>query len=139
MSNRDTTFIYCDGSSRGNPGPAAIGVSFQNRDGEEEFFLSEKIGTATNNVAEWSALKRGMEEAVKKGMDKVKFRLDSELVVKQMKGEYKVKNNDLLTYKIECEKLKTKFVSFEIQYIPREQNARADALANLAQDKIDPK
>ncbi|MCU0823463.1 MAG: ribonuclease HI family protein [Leptospira sp.] len=139
MSNRDTTFIYCDGSSRGNPGPAAIGVSFQNRDGEEEFFLSEKIGTATNNVAEWSALKRGMEEAIEKGLVNVKFRLDSELVVKQMKGEYKVKNNDLLTYKIECEKLKTKFISFEIQYIPREQNSRADALANLAQDKIVPK
>lgn len=139
MSNRDTTFIYCDGSSRGNPGPAAIGVSFQNRDGEEEFFLSEKIGTATNNVAEWSALKRGMEEAIEKGLVNVKFRLDSELVVKQMKGEYKVKNNDLLTYKIECEKLKTKFISFEIQYIPREQNSRADALANLAQDKIEPK
>lgn len=139
MSNRDTTFIYCDGSSRGNPGPAAIGVSFQNRDGEEEFFLSEKIGTATNNVAEWSALKRGMEEAIEKGLVNVKFRLDSELVVKQMKGEYKVKNSDLLTYKIECEKLKTKFISFEIQYIPREQNSRADALANLAQDKIEPK
>ncbi len=139
MSNRDTTFIYCDGSSRGNPGPAAIGVSFQNRDGEEEFFLSEKIGTATNNVAEWSALKRGMEEAIEKGLVNVKFRLDSELVVKQMKGEYKVKNNDLLTYKIECEKLKTKFISFEIQYIPREQNSRADALANLAQDKTEPK
>lgn len=139
MSNRDTTFIYCDGSSRGNPGPAAIGVSFQNRDGEEEFFLSEKIGTATNNVAEWSALKRGMEEAIEKGLVNVRFRLDSELVVKQMKGEYKVKNNDLLTYKIECEKLKTKFISFEIQYIPREQNSRADALANLAQDKTEPK
>lgn len=138
MSNKDITFVFCDGSSRGNPGPAAIGVSFQNRDGEELFTLSEKIGNATNNVAEWRALFRGMEEAIRKQILNVKFRLDSELVVKQMKGEYKVKNNDLLLYKIECEKLRSKFMSFEIQYIPREQNSRADSLANLAQDSVSP-
>ncbi|PJZ44005.1 ribonuclease HI family protein [Leptospira brenneri] len=134
MSTKDTTFIYCDGSSRGNPGPAAIGVSFQNNDGIEFFFLSEKIGNATNNVAEWQALYRGMEEAIKQNLQKIRFRLDSELVVKQMKGEYKVKNKDLLVFKNKCESLKTSFQNFEIQYIPREQNSRADQLANLAQD-----
>ncbi|MCG6144592.1 ribonuclease HI family protein [Leptospira bandrabouensis] len=134
MSSKDTTFIYCDGSSRGNPGPAAIGVSFQNNDGIEFFFLSEKIGNATNNVAEWQALFRGMEEAIKQNLQKIKFRLDSELVVKQMKGEYKVKNKDLLVFKNKCDSLKSSFQNFEIQYIPREQNTRADQLANLAQD-----
>ncbi len=137
MSTKDTTFIYCDGSSRGNPGPAAIGVSFQDNDGIEFFFLSEKIGNATNNVAEWQALYRGMEEAIKQNLQKIKFRLDSELVVKQMKGEYKVKNKDLLLFKNKCESLKSSFSNFDIQYVPREQNTRADKLANLAQDKKD--
>ncbi|TGK86340.1 ribonuclease HI family protein [Leptospira bourretii] len=137
MSTKDTTFIYCDGSSRGNPGPAAIGVSFQNNDGVEFFFLSEKIGNATNNVAEWQALYRGMEEAINQNLQKIRFRLDSELVVKQMKGEYKVKNKDLLVFKNKCDSLKSSFQNFEIQYIPREQNSRADQLANLAQDKKD--
>lgn len=134
MSSKDTTFIYCDGSSRGNPGPAAIGVSFQDNDGVEFFFLSEKIGNATNNVAEWQALYRGMEEAIKQNLQKIKFRLDSELVVKQMKGEYKVKNKDLLVFKNKCDSLRVSIPNFEIQYIPREQNTRADQLANLAQD-----
>jgi len=134
MSSKDTTFVYCDGSSRGNPGPAAIGVSFQDNDGNEFLSLSEKIGNATNNIAEWNALFRGLEEAIKQNIKKIKFRLDSELVVKQMKGEYKVKNKDLLVFKNKCDQLKNSFDSFEIQYIPREQNARADQLANLAQD-----
>ncbi|MCT8334781.1 ribonuclease HI family protein [Leptospira sp. 85282-16] len=134
MSSKDTTFIYCDGSSRGNPGPAAIGVSFQDNDGVEFFFLSEKIGNATNNVAEWQALYRGMEEAIKQNLQKIKFRLDSELVVKQMIGEYKVKNKDLLVFKNKCDSLRVSIPNFEIQYIPREQNTRADQLANLAQD-----
>lgn len=134
MSSKDTTFIYCDGSSRGNPGPAAIGVSFQDNDGVEFFFLSEKIGNATNNVAEWQALYRGMEEAIKQNLQKIKFRLDSELVVKQMKGEYKVKNKDLLVFKNKCDSLRVSIPNFEIQYIPREQNTRADQLANLAQE-----
>lgn len=134
MSEKDLLYIYCDGSSRGNPGPAAIGVSGQTKDGKEIFFISESIGNATNNVAEWGALLRGMEKALQLGETKVQFKLDSELVVKQMKGEYKVKNKDLLQYKIACEKLKPGFEFFEIKYIPREQNSRADALANLAQD-----
>jgi ribonuclease HI len=134
VRNKEILFIYCDGSSRGNPGPAAIGVSGQTHDGEEIFYIAEKIGNATNNIAEWSALKRGMEEALARDEKKVKFKLDSELVVKQMKGEYKVKNSGLLAIKQECVKLKENFEFFEIVYIPREQNSRADALANQAQD-----
>jgi ribonuclease HI len=134
MRNKETLFVFCDGSSRGNPGPASIGVSGQTHDGEEIFFLAEKIGVATNNIAEWSALKRGMEEALARDEKKVKFKLDSELVVKQMKGEYKVKNQGLLQIKNECSKLVGGFEFFEISYIPREQNSRADALANQAQD-----
>jgi len=134
MRNKEILYIFCDGSSRGNPGPAAIGISAQTHEGEEIFFIAEKIGTATNNIAEWSALKRGMEETLSRDEKKVKFKLDSELVVKQMKGEYKVKNAGLLAIKQECEKLKVHFDHFEIVYIPREQNSRADALANLAQD-----
>ncbi|MDZ4724774.1 MAG: ribonuclease HI family protein [Leptospira sp.] len=134
MASREILNIFCDGSSRGNPGPAAIGVSGQTHSGEEIFFLAERIGNATNNIAEWSALKRGMEKAIEIDEKKVKFKLDSELVVKQMKGEYKVKNLGLQILKKECELLKSKFEHFEIVYIPREQNSRADALANLAQD-----
>jgi ribonuclease HI len=137
MRNKETLFVFCDGSSRGNPGPASIGVSGQTHDGEEIFSLAEKIGVATNNIAEWSALKRGMQEALARDEKKVKFKLDSELVVKQMKGEYKVKNQGLLQIKNECSKLISDFEFFEISYIPREQNSRADALANLAQDAKD--
>ncbi|GBF51793.1 ribonuclease HI [Leptospira ryugenii] len=135
MQNKELLYIYCDGSSRGNPGPAAIGVSFQTHEGEELFYLSERIGNATNNIAEWTALKRGMQEAIQREEKKVKFRLDSELVVKQMKGEYKVKNVGLMEMKKDCDLLKQQFEFFEIQYVPREQNTRADALANLAQDQ----
>ncbi|TGL60053.1 ribonuclease HI family protein [Leptospira ognonensis] len=134
MRNKELLFIFCDGSSRGNPGPAAIGITAQTHEGEEIFSIAEKIGIATNNIAEWKALQRGMEEAIARDELKVKFKLDSELVVKQMKGEYKVKNSGLLTIKQSCEKLKTRFDFFEIIYIPREQNSRADALANIAQD-----
>ncbi len=129
----DALVLFCDGSSKGNPGPAAVGISGQKQTGEEVFSISESIGIATNNVAEWTALIKGLQKAQEIGEKKVSIRMDSELVVKQMKGEYKVKNKDMIDLKSRASELRDWFHSFEIQYIPREQNSRADALANLAQ------
>lgn len=129
----DGLILFCDGSSKGNPGPASVGVSGQKSSGEEVFTISERIGTATNNVAEWTALIKALQKAQERGEKNIKIRMDSELVVKQMKGEYKVKNKDMMELKAKAVALREFFLNFEIRYIPREQNSRADALANLAQ------
>jgi len=127
----DALFLFCDGSSKGNPGPAAIGISGQ-VSGKEIFWIAETIGTATNNVAEWKALIRGMEEAIERGYKSVSANLDSELVVRQFEGKYKAKHPSLVPLLHQARQLSKNFSFFAIQHIPRNQNERADALANLA-------
>lgn len=127
--------IYTDGAARGNPGPAGIGVVLYNETGEvlEKHF--RYLGNTTNNVAEYSALIAGMERARKYLPCSIQFYLDSELVVQQMKGKYRVKNETLSGYFATARKLSLEFQRVNFTHIPREKNSIADALANQAIDE----
>lgn len=122
--------LYTDGASSGNPGESGIGVVLTI--GDKRIELSEYIGRATNNVAEYRALLKGLEKARKLGLDKVEILLDSELLVKQIKGEYGVKSESLKTLYERVISLLRTFRSYSIRHIPREKNAAADRLARMA-------
>ncbi len=124
--------IYTDGASRGNPGPSSIGVSFVTLKDEEVGTLSERIEDTTNNVAEYTALVRGLEKAKDEGVENVWVKTDSEFMVKQLKGEYKVKSEHLKGLHQSAYHLLKSFKKVKLEHIPREQNKRADKLANLA-------
>lgn len=94
--------------------------------------VSEAIGVATNNVAEYKALEAGLTKALELGYTKVEINADSELMIKQLKGEYKVKNQDLKVYFNSIKTMLGKFASFTLKHVPRNENKRADQLANLA-------
>lgn len=104
-------------------------------DGEEVFTVSERIGIATNNVAEYTALLEGLKKAISEKISNIKVKADSELMVKQMRGQYKVKNEALKSLWIKAQEVSKKFDSFSIEHVRREQNSRADELANLALDQ----
>jgi ribonuclease HI len=126
--------IYCDGAARGNPGPAGAGALILGDDGSVIFELSKYLGETTNNQAEYQALIMALEEARKQGVDDVQIYSDSELMVRQIKGEYRVKNGGLKElFKLTLRKLQT-FKKYSIDYLPREKNSIADALANRAID-----
>lgn len=127
--------IYTDGGSRGNPGEAGIGIVIEDMEGNIIKELSQYIGIQTNNVAEYKALSRALEIALDMGIAKVKCRLDSELVTKQIKGEYKVKNERMIPMYNMVMPLVHKFDEFHIEHIRREYNKKADALANKAMDE----
>jgi ribonuclease HI len=116
----DTLVIYTDGAARGNPGPAAIGVVIRDEGGNTIASISRRLGVTTNNQAEYRAVIAGLEKAISLGTRRIMIKSDSELVVKQLNGQYKIKN--------------TAFESVSITGIPREQNSAADALANKALD-----
>lgn len=124
--------VFFDGASRGNPGPAAIGVVIKNSNGETIGEISEAIGKATNNLAEYSALIRALREAKLMGADEVACLSDSELVVRQMTGEYGIKSKSLLPLAREAQSLRRSFRKFTIRHIERGKNKRADQLAGLA-------
>ena len=123
--------IFSDGAAKGNPGPASIGASLIN-DGHEVASISQEIGIATNNVAEYKALEAALVKALELGYKNVSINADSELMIKQLKGEYKVKNSDLKVIYNSITTLLNKFDSKTLQHIPRDENKRADQLANLA-------
>ena len=125
--------VFCDGASRSNPGEAAIGVSIE-VDGKEIHTISRAIGIASNNVAEYLALDSALEYCLKNDFMNLEIFLDSKLVVEQVNGNFKVKSNNLkpLRNKILEHIEKLEFVS--INHIYRENNKRADELANLALD-----
>src|SRR5262245_947676 len=127
--------MYVDGASRGNPGPSSIGVSLQDPDGQEIDSISQMIGDATNNVAEYTALVEGLKLALQKKIKEIEIRADSELMVRQINGEYKIKAAQLKPLFQEAKLLTMKFKSFKMMHIPREENTRADELANLALDQ----
>ncbi|AOY77521.1 ribonuclease HI family protein [Clostridium formicaceticum] len=127
--------IYTDGGSRGNPGEAGIGIVIQDVEGNTLKEISQYIGNQTNNVAEYKALSRGLEAALDMGATGVKCYLDSELVTKQIKGEYKVKNEGMITMYNMVMPLVKKFSKFHIEHVRREHNKKADALANKAMDE----
>lgn len=124
-----------DGGSRGNPGPAAVGVVLETDDGTAVGALGRPIGVATNNVAEYRALIVGLEEAKKLGVRNLRVLGDSELVIKQMLGEYRVKNETLRPLFLEAQRLLQNFPFVDIGHNLRGHNTLADALANLAMDK----
>jgi len=126
--------INTDGASRGNPGPAAIGVTLKNSQEEMVAEISEKIGITTNNQAEYRALIAGLKKALSLGAREVEIRADSELMVRQMLGQYRVKNEDLKPLFEEARKLLGGMISFKFSAIPRERNKEADKLANQALD-----
>ena len=125
--------ILCDGASRGNPGDSGIGVVISLRDGTgREYKISEYIGVGTNNVAEYSALIRGLEEARSLGIRRVNVFLDSELVVRQINGVYKVRNHNLKVLWSRARKILMDFDSYVIKHVERGKNSIADALAGDA-------
>jgi len=135
MKKYEKLIIYTDGGARGNPGPAGIGVLILNDQSEKLAEISEFIGEATNNQAEYRAVLKAIKKAGEYTDNELHFYLDSELVVRQLSGEYRVKNKDLapMFVKIYNETLGFKKVKFS--HIPREKNKEADRLANLAMDK----
>jgi ribonuclease HI len=127
--------IFTDGAARGNPGPAGIGVVIRN-DAKVLVEVSDSIGKTTNNVAEYMALIRGLEEAIDMGQKNVEVFSDSELLVKQINGEYKVKNEGLAPLFLQARSLiKQKFNKFSIHHTAREENEHADKLANRGIDE----
>ena len=127
--------IYTDGASRGNPGPAGIGAVIYDDGGREAHTVSRRIGRATNNEAEYQAAIAGLEAALALGARQVELRMDSELVVRQLDARYKVRNPRLARLFGRVKDLQWRFESFRAMSIPREQNRRADQLANQALDR----
>jgi ribonuclease HI len=122
--------LFCDGASSGNPGDSGIGAVLIID--EKRFTFSDFIGKATNNIAEYRALIKGLREAKKHGAATVDIYADSELMVKHISGEYRVKSANLITLYQQVVSLLKDFKSFTITHIPREKNAEADELAKSA-------
>ena len=128
--------LSTDGGARGNPGPAAYGYVLEAEDGTVLDARGEAIGVATNNVAEYRALVAGLEKAVELGLRDVQVVSDSELLVKQMRGEYRVKNAALAVLKDDAEQLADRIGRVTYRAVRREQNTLADSLVNEALDAI---
>jgi ribonuclease HI len=126
--------LSTDGGARGNPGPAAFGYVLETEDGTILAAHGERIGIATNNVAEYSALVAGLERALELGVDEVEVVSDSELLVKQMTGEYRVKNEALRELNERAARLARRFASASYTAVRREHNELADRLVNEALD-----
>ncbi|CAN5408503.1 hypothetical protein BH10PLA1_BH10PLA1_15630 [soil metagenome] len=132
---KETLTLEFDGGSRGNPGPAGIGVVVRAEDRTPLVTLGRFIGRATNNVAEYKALITAMEEAKKLGAKKIIIRGDSELIIKQMLGQYRVKHPDMKVLYEEAQSLISQFEHAKIEHNLRHKNELADKLANLAMDR----
>ncbi len=126
--------VHVDGGARGNPGPAAIGVVVAGENGATVEQLGEAIGETTNNVAEYRALLRGLERARALGASEVEVVGDSELVAKQVNGQYKVKHAGLKPLHAQALAALAGFERWRVRTVPRAQNAAADALVNAALD-----
>ena len=126
--------IFCDGGSRGNPGPAGAGWVIKHKD-QTVFDGKKYLGNATNNQAEYNSLISALEDVKKVETESIQIFMDSELVVKQVRGEYKVKNLDLKPLHEKVHALLADFSSWSIEHIRREKNTEADKLANEAMDR----
>ena len=127
--------LFTDGASRGNPGQAGAGAVLLSDQGEELATCSTYLGTCTNNVAEYKALILGLDKALIEGCTDVAIFLDSELIVRQIKGIYKVKNEALLPLFRQVRERLARMQRWSINHVPRAQNARADQLANQGIDR----
>jgi ribonuclease HI len=129
--------LFTDGASRGNPGLAGAGAVLLTEQGDELATRAVYLGTCTNNVAEYKALLIGLEEARRQGCTELAICLDSELIVRQVQGRYKVKNEVLLPLFQQVREQLARFTTWSIAHVPRAQNARADQLANQGIDQND--
>src|SRR5579864_6329023 len=127
--------LFTDGGARGNPGPAAFAFVLEAEDGTVLASQGARIGVATNNVAEYRALIAGLERAVELAVPEVEVVSDSELLVKQMRGEYRVKNETLRDLSLQAARLARKLTRVEYRHVAREQNELADRLVNEALDE----
>jgi ribonuclease HI len=128
--------LWTDGAARGNPGPAGIGAILKSPTGEVLFKGSEFLGHTTNNVAEYKAVLLGLAGALAQGIDRIEVRADSELLIKQLKGEYRVKSPGLRPLFEEARRLISRFTSVKLTHIRRELNGEADRLANEGIDRV---
>jgi ribonuclease HI len=126
--------LFADGGSRGNPGPAASGAVLYDEHGTVLREVGTFLGVTTNNVAEWTGLLTGLEAAIELGVKELAVRLDSELVVKQLSGAYRVKNEGLIPLHARAKVLLRSFAHVDIRHVPRKQNAAADAVCNQVLD-----
>jgi len=129
--------LSTDGGSRGNPGPAAAAYVLETEDGTVLDAHGQTIGVATNNVAEYRALVDGLRKAVELRVDDLEVVSDSELLVKQMRGEYRVKNKALIELSLEAARLARQIASVRYTAVRREHNELADRLVNEALDSVD--
>jgi len=130
--------LFADGGSRGNPGPAASAAILLDGEGEPIEEIGAYLGVATNNVAEWTALLLGLEAAERRGIRRLAVRLDSELVVKQLRGEYRVKHAGLQPLYQRAIKLLRNFDEVDVRHVRRAQNTLADRLVNDVLDQEAP-
>jgi ribonuclease HI len=130
--------LSTDGGARGNPGPAAAAYVLEAEDGTVLAAHGEAIGVATNNVAEYNALVAGLRKAVELGVDELEVVSDSELLVKQMRGEYRVKNAALVELSLEATQLARQLANVRYTAVRREHNELADRLVNEALDAVPP-
>ncbi len=126
----DFLIVNVDGASRGNPGKAGIGIAIYDKDLNLVKEVSEYIGIATNNVAEYKAMIFGIKESIRHNAQEALFRTDSELLVKQVMGKYRVKSIQLMYLFTEVQSLLKRLPKWRIEHIPREENKEADMLAN---------
>jgi ribonuclease HI/probable phosphoglycerate mutase len=126
--------LYTDGACRGNPGSGGIGAVFRDETGNILGTLKRYIGNCTNNEAEYQALIMGLEEAAKRGYGSLDIFMDSELVVNQLNGTYRVKNKNLLKYNLAARDLLSTIGTYKVKHIDRSENKLADQLANEAID-----
>jgi probable phosphoglycerate mutase len=134
-STGEWAVAYTDGGSRGNPGPSGYGVVIQGEDGTVLGELSEFLGMRTNNVAEYSGLLAALEFALAKGHQRLRVVSDSELMVKQIRGQYRVQSPDLRPLYEEAKRRISKLEAFQIEHVLRGKNKKADELANQAMDR----
>ena len=126
---------FCDGGARGNPGPAAAGAVVVGENGDTLAGCGRFLGTATNNAAEYQGVLLGLELARRAGADHVSLRLDSELIVKQLQGTYRVRHPDMRRWHARVEKELAGFAGWDVKHVPRGENRLADRLVNRALDR----
>jgi probable phosphoglycerate mutase len=129
--------LHADGGARGNPGPAGIGVVLTDGDGNVLVESARGIGVATNNVAEYRALIAGLELALERGVTDLAVYMDSQLVVSQLRGDWKIRNRGLKPLALRARALMDRFERVSIDHVRRRANARADELANEAMDEAE--
>jgi ribonuclease H / adenosylcobalamin/alpha-ribazole phosphatase len=127
--------LNTDGGARGNPGPAGIGVVLKDTDGNMLGEIARGIGATTNNVAEYRALIAGLELALEKGVTDLDALIDSELVVAQVEGRWKIKNDRLRQLAVAARGLLERFDKWSLRHVPRSENSGADRLANIGMDE----